>query len=107
MSDRDIHWSEVVEHASGALVALAPLAPLPASAVMLAAAGIARALAEVGCAILECPAEVAETLQPADLPTGDRGHDARARAAARANGLDRQGIDDRRQDADEITRSSR
>lgn len=96
---RDVHWSEVVDAASAALAALAPALPPPAGAIAAAAAGIARGLAAIGCAILECPGDVATTLQPADLPTGNAGASLLHRLRMRGAGFD--------QDADEIQRSAR
>lgn len=68
---------------------------------------IAEAIRGCGGAVAGCPAEVEAVLQPADIPTGEAGLDARSRAIARSRGLDRRGLADRggpAQDYDELLR---
>ena len=97
---RDVHWSEVVDAATSALAALAPALPPPAGAIAAAAAGLARGLSAIGCAVLECPGDVAETLDTRPLPTGDAGISALHRLRMRGAGFVSQ-------DADELHRSAR
>jgi hypothetical protein len=56
---------------------------------------VAQAIQAGGGCVNGCPIDLA-TLAPADIPTGERGLDAMARAEARGRGLDDEGIAARR-----------
>jgi hypothetical protein len=85
---RVVPWLDVVDMASR-------LVPEPAGAAIRIASAIARALTEEGCDVDGCPADVLDTLQPADIPTGEAGLAARQRAIARSKGLDARGLRER------------
>ena len=83
-------WEDVLKAAEAA----APFLPQPAGAVTSLAVIIARGLHALGCAVSDCPVDL--TLQPSDIPTGERGLKFRSKARARGRGLDAKGIADRR-----------
>lgn len=87
-----VPWADILNAATLAASAL----PQPVGAVASIALAIARSLVDDGCAIDGCPAHLVEVLQPADVPTGEKGLDAFARLTARAAGLDARGIADRK-----------
>lgn len=92
-----VPWSTILAAASHA----ADLLPPPLNIAADLALAIARGYLEEGCTIDGCPYEVAAKLEPADIPTGQAGLDARSRAVARAAGLDPATIR-ARLDADEL-----
>lgn len=69
-------WDEILVAAGAAALALG----LPQLEI---AASLARLAARLGCAVVGCPDDVAATLQPADVPTGDEQLAARARNKGR------------------------
>ena len=99
----EIPWSTILDAATAAAAFLPP----PANVVADIALVIARAAIGRGCTIGQCPADVEEALEPADLPTGEAGLNARDRAIARGSGLDARGIADRRGDNDDPYASDR
>lgn len=86
-----VPWQTILDAAGAA----AALLPQPAGAVASIAIAIAHQLLDEGCTIDGCPASIAAVLQPADIPTGERGLAALQRAEARARGLDARGLRER------------